>query len=736
MGIGRLQRSLGLILLAACSLMIGVAAEEEPNQEGEGLGWPRTIEHTKGDVVIYQPEIESHDGNKMRIRSAVSVTPKDSTEPIFGVVWANARIATDRDERTIDILDIDVTDVRFPNASDEKKRRFGTFLEEQVEGRELTISLDRVLASLAVAERERQIAEGLNTDPPVILYRNQPSVLVLIDGEPRYGNLDDGKIKKVANSPYTIVQLVKKKEFYLDGGLDWYEAEQVMGPWTVSTKVPKKIAALRPEEAALRAKEAAGDLENRKPPSVIIATEPTELIATDGKPEYASLAETELLFVSNTDNDLLMDVGSQTHYVVLAGRWYSSKSLDGPWSYVVSEKLPADFAKIPPSSPKGDVRVFVAGTDEANEALMDNRIPQTAAVKRGSAILAVSYDGSPEFKKIEGTEMEYAVNTSYSVLKIEGKYWVCNQAVWYVGDAPKGPWEVATYRPDEIDQLPPSNPHYNTKYVYVYESTPTVVYTGYTPGYVGSYTYGGCVVYGTGWHYPSWYGTYYYPHHATWGFNMSYNPWYGWGVGISWTNGPFTVSIGWGGGYGGYYPYHGMWGPGGPHYVPVIPGPGNPWYGGGYRPPGSRPGTGIPATKPGAKPGAGGAASTRPGGATAAARFGGVQDNIYKRPENKGRVADRSKTRPQPSVAKGRPNDVYAGHDGNVYRRGNDGSWSQRQGTGWNKNAGGQTKGLDQSYGSRQRGSTRAKGYGQNRAARGSYGGSMGRARSGGGRRR
>ena len=44
-------------------------------------------------------------------------------------------------------------------------------------------------------------------------------------------------------------------------------------------------------------------------------------------------------------------------------------------------------------------------TDEAREALMDNRIPQTAAVKRGSARLRVTYDGSPKFKPIDGTGM-------------------------------------------------------------------------------------------------------------------------------------------------------------------------------------------------------------------------------------------------------------------------------------------------------------------------------------------
>ena len=34
----------------------------------------------------------------------------------------------------------------------------------------------------------------------------------------------------------------------------------------------------------------------------------------------------------------------------MAGRWFRAKSLDGPWTFATAD-LPADFAKIPASSP-------------------------------------------------------------------------------------------------------------------------------------------------------------------------------------------------------------------------------------------------------------------------------------------------------------------------------------------------------------------------------------------------
>ena len=73
------------------------------------------------------------------------------------------------------------------------------------------------------------------------------------------------------------------------------------------------------------------------------------------------------------------------------------------------------------------------------------------------------------------------------------------------------------------------------KYVYVYDSTPSVVYVGYTPGYVGCYPWGPTVVWGTGYAYRPWYGAYYYPRPVTWGIGVSYNPWTGWSMGFGWS---------------------------------------------------------------------------------------------------------------------------------------------------------------------------------------------------------
>ncbi|MCP3979648.1 MAG: carbohydrate-binding family V/XII [bacterium] len=704
--------ALALVGCLLCGLP-ALAIEDDP-------GWPREITHEKGTVLIYQPHVESLEGDDIRSRAAFSVQLVDSDDdPKFGVLWSEARLVTDRDNRSARVEDLVVTDVRFPDVTEDQIERFMRFVTQRTQGSDLVISLDRVLADLAENEEQREQKDKLGTRPPKIHYSSDPAVLIFIDGDPRYRSIEDGKLKQVANSPYTIVQDPKKKKYYLDGGIEWYEAADALGPWTVTDKPPKKIRKLRPEEEQQAAEEARRSDEAYRAPRVIVSTEPAELIVTDGKAEYSPVEGVELLHVSNAEIDVLLDVATQRHFVVFSGRWYTSKSLEGPWSYVESDDLPDDFVEIPPESDQGDLLVFVAGTRQAREAALDNQIPQTAAVKRGTVRLAIDYDGQPRFKKIDGTGMEYAINTSYSVLKIDGKYWVCHQAVWYVGDKPEGPFAVADFRPDDIDGLPPSNPHYNTKYVDVYDSTPDVVYVGYTSGYVGSYVHGGCVVYGTGWYYTPWYGRYYYPYTSTWGFNMSYNPWYGWGVGVTWSNGPFSITIGGYGGWGGGYPYGGWWGPSGYAYMPVYRG--GPRYG--YTIP-DRWGNG-----PGARPGIDGrpGASTRP---AVSERLGDVQpgarpgvstrtamggENLYNRPANRDRMADRG-GRPQAGPATDRPNNVFAGKDGGVYRRTSEGKWQQRQGSDWKQGGGASRAGLERDYRSRTRGSQRTGSYQGNRA--------------------
>jgi hypothetical protein len=675
------------LVLSLIALAVGLGCAIPTNAAAEDHGWPREIKSPKARILLYEPQLESLEKTTLKERSAISVTPAGKTEPVFGVIWADAQVAIDRDDRTVHFLSIDVTRVRFPGSTPEQEKDLETLLEKEFPKWDLTYSLDRMIAGLEQASKEKSEAEGFKNDPPKVIFADRPTVLVVLDGDPKELPIQGTSLKRVVNTPYFLVSDADDGDYFLGANDFWFKAKEIHGPWKEINSPPKSVAAaLEKEQKQAAARNAGGGAPPQPPattpqpaataekgptPEVIVSTVPAELIVSNGAPKWNPITGTDLLYMSNTDGDVIKELDSQKNYVLLSGRWYRAESFDGPWEFVRPDALPESFASIPERSAAGDVQAHVSGTPQAEEAMVDAQLPQTSAIERSKATTEVTYDGEPQFKAIPKTKIEYAVNTGSEVLKIKGMYYVCEQGVWYVSNTPTGPWAVADSVPDEVQQIPPESPMYNTKYVYVYDSTPDWVYVGYLPGYLGCYPYYNTVVYGTGWYYPGWYGSVYYPHPLTWGFGAHYNSYYGWS---------FGVSFGFGFGYGYGYPYYGYASFGYPYYG--YPYYGYPysygWWGPGgycYRP------THATVTVnnnygPRQPRGDWQHPSHVPRG----------QNNLYKRPGNAPRNAsvphDRGSARPVPPHAANLPNNVYAGRDGNVYRRTNSG-WQRRDPSGW-----------------------------------------------------
>jgi hypothetical protein len=488
--------------------------------------WPWSFTNDEGyKITLFQPTYESLEGNLLKARAAFSVFPPGSDEPVYGAMWAEAILLTNRDNRTFTLESVKVTQVRLPELNDEAKvEALKADVEEILLMQGIEGSMEELLAAVESVAQEQAQAEQLNTAPPKILYADEPTMLIIIDGEPRLMEDEENNVNRVVNTPSLIVQ-PDDKQFYLYGSGFWYKAPKATGPYAYIEKTPKSLKKVQKmiKEQEKEDKEVDRP-EVTSPPKIVVSTEPAEIIVTDGKPEMATIEGSGLLYVKNTENELFMDVEGQQYYVLLSGRWYHSASVNGPWTYVASDQLPEDFAKIPEGSDKDGVLANVAGTKAALDAIMDAQVPQTAKVDRKNASATVNYDGQPQFESIENTSLQYAVNTSSSVLRDGNNYYTVDNGVWFVSNSPNGPWQVATVRPQGIQNIPPDNPMYNVKYVYIYDVTPQYVYVGYTPGYLGTYVLGPTIVYGTGYYYNPWWGTVFYPRPCTWGFNMYYNP--------------------------------------------------------------------------------------------------------------------------------------------------------------------------------------------------------------------
>ena len=693
------------LVLFSFILFVGhiIAQEAEP-----GYSWPKEIETKKGTVTLYQPQLESYKDNILDGRMAISIKPPENNM-IFGAVWFNARISTDTELRTVTLEKMDLVRVHFPELEDQEKvDRFGDLLVEEMESWDIEMSLDRMIASLEEVENLQNISDNINNDPPEIYFRTSATVLISIDGEPKIKTDDNSKLDYIVNTPYFIVKETKKKDYYLRGGSFWYKSKEVLSGWEETKKIPSKIEKFakdnieegEPDSISLTYTEA---------PELIVVTKPSELIMSDGDPEYASIEGTSLLYAANSESDIIMDIDSQNHYVLLGGRWFYSKTLkDGDWKFAEPSDLPSDFVKIPDNSEMSDVRASIPGTPEAKDALLEQSIPQTATVDRKEAKVEVSYDGDPEFEKINGTDISYAVNADKQVLLINGKYYCVEDAIWFVSSKPAGPWEVSDTRPEGLDDIPPECPVYNVKYVYIYDSTPEVIYVGYLPGYTYSYVYGGTVVYGTGYYYQPWYGVYYYPRPVTWGYGVHWNPYTGWG---------FSVGFGYGWIGWGFHPYRrGYWSPRG--------------YRGGYRH-GYRHGY-HRGRRSGFR--AGYRAGQRNSPNIYNNRSNGIRQSGNKGKSQAGKNLN-NKTRPST-----KPNNLYSDRNGNVSQRNQNGSWNQKSNNYSSQRQGQQTQtrpSASQSQQMNRSAQSRSRGT-QNYNSSRSYGGSRagGGSRGGGGRRR
>ena len=125
-------RTIGM--MAAGLFFLVLASGMPAAQETEEQEWPKQIDLDQATILIYQPQIEGFEGDILSSRAAVSVTAASQEEPAFGVIWMDARVTTDRNTRMVEILDVKVTRVRFPEASDDRQKQLAQIVENERAG--------------------------------------------------------------------------------------------------------------------------------------------------------------------------------------------------------------------------------------------------------------------------------------------------------------------------------------------------------------------------------------------------------------------------------------------------------------------------------------------------------------------------------------------------------------------------------------------------------------------------
>jgi hypothetical protein len=676
-------------------------------------GWPRVLQKNGKQLTIYQPQVDSwKDHANLHFRCAISVKTSASKNEKFGVAEIDAQTVTDQAARVVAVIPVK-RDLRFPNTTESEANALRSAVEEvHPFGQAMTVSLDRILAYLDPAEHSVQHAVDLNLDPPKIFYSRKPAILVIFLGEPQFKPVvpDQNDLMFAINTNWDIFYDTAGQRYFLLNQNNWLTASgAVTEKWTTSGSLPAGLSSLPQNDNWNDVRQQVPGNRDKNPPLVLVSNEPAELIVTKGDPSFSPISGTQLMRIANTDAVVFLYSGDKRYYFLVAGRWFRAGSIDGPW-YVASKDLPADFARIPDSDPAAFVKASVPGTTEAKDAVLLASVPSTTSVDVSKpAVVQVSYSGEPKFQTIPDTKVQYAANSTNAVFLVDGGYYCCEQGVWFCGSTATGPWTYCTSVPQAIYTIPPSSPMHNVTYVTVQNSTPSTVVYSQTAGYSGEYVAAtGVLMFGAGMilgaviannhdhYYPP------YPVPYSYGCGARYNYAYGGYYRGAQAYGPYGGA----GAAAAYNPRTGTYSRGAYAYGPAgsasVRQAYNPYtgtmasgrsvttpYGSAgravaYNPTtGARAGAAQVSTPYGS---AGRAAAYNPSTGTAArggyrstdaGSVAGVQTN-----KGSGAVGwDTAKG--QGGAVKTQSGNVYAGKDGNVYKKDSSGNWSTNSGNGW-----------------------------------------------------
>src|SRR5438132_1681012 len=681
------------LLFAITVLAITNLAAKTSNPPADP-GWPRQRTNEKGSLVYYQPQIDAWTNFKeLTFRMAFSLTPKGQKE-IVGVIEAQAQTDVNMDDRSVLLRDFKINELKLPGLDPAKASQVDQAVRSFLPpGHTVVMALDRLVASVEKSQAPTPVQ--VQNNPPEIFVSNTPAILLNIDGEAVRADIAGTNLGFVVNSNFPLF-FEKGGANYLFTGEQWLKSPVLEGPWAPVASLPKDMTKVAndPKWAQMK-KPILSPSAKGKPPTIFYSTKPAEVILFQGQPNYANIPGTQLTVATNTDADLFVYTPTQAYYYLAAGRWFKASDLKGPWTYTTPD-LPPDFANIPENSPAGRVLVSVPGTDEAKDAVLMAQVPTTATVDPKAAEQAkVAYNGNPEFKPIEGTSMEYATNTADKVIKLGDVYYLCLQGVWFMSPNATGPWTTANSVPKEIYTIPPSSPVYNVTYVTQSTTPEGTLQSSYTAGYLGTFITGAAVgailASGTGYYYPPYYGypvggyPVYHPYAATYGVGAYYNTY----------PGAYGAAKGVYGPYGGaaagaaYNPYTGTYARGATAYGP---------YGSQSVAQAYNPYTGTyAATHQGSNAYSSWGQSVVSNGNKSAytQHYSNANGTVATAQGSQGGKAAASSTKyGDTAAAKTSSGNMYATHDGNVYKNTGSG-WSSYDNGNWNsvnKNAQDQAK--------------------------------------------
>ena len=667
-----------------CVLVLTLMLTMSARAWAQDPGWPRQLVKPGGKLIVYQPQVDEWTNfNDITWRQAFQLTPTGGSE-IVGAASFEGTTEVNTQSHTVFMFNIRTLNTYFPEKDTATSAQLDQLLRSFVP-QTYNASLDRLIAYLPKPQSVQTVT--LRNDPPFIFVSYSPAILLGVDGEPVLSEIPKTDLKFVVNTVWPLFFDKNNSQYYLLLNNIWLTAGDLHGPWSRVMKLSKAFEKVPDSGKFADMKRAVPppQVANAIVPQVFYSQFPAEVILFEGRPTYTAIPGTQLVYANNTDSPVFVYGATQTYYYLAAGRWFSAQSLTGPWTFA-SLSLPPDFANIPLTSPASAILASVPGTSQAKDAVLIAQIPTVMELNPATAAAhaKVDYTGNPQFAPIEGTTLQYATNTPDKVIRVGDLYYLCLQSVWFMSATPQGPWTTASSVPQLIYTIPPSSPVYNVTYVTQVTTSNGNVQSSYTAGYLGAFVMGAAVgaivANGSGYYYPPYIGypaygyPVYHPYPACYGaYGTSY---------YHTSTGAYGVSQTAYGAYGSatrtasYNPYTGT----STRTASTSTAYGKQTVGQAYNPyTGS-----YGATHQGSSPTAQwGSSYVSQGNKSAYAQHYSTANGTVASAKGSqgGKAAGTSTAYGNTAVGKSSNGDMYAGHDGNVYKNTGSG-WQKSNGSG------------------------------------------------------
>ena len=227
-------------LRVLCALTICVVPALAQNAAISSNGWPKELSAGGSRLVVYQPQAESWKDGELRTRSVVMISDAGG-KPRYGTITLSAHTKEDQEQGTVTLEGLEVVSGDFPSSTSDQERALGEVRKHLAEWPR-TMSLDRLRSEVGIADAEKAgDAVPLKDSPGKVIFSPRRAVLIQVDGDRVFREVEGTKYKRVINTPALILQDTSDQRLYLDGDGRWMTATALEGPWSEAQPAPAAL---------------------------------------------------------------------------------------------------------------------------------------------------------------------------------------------------------------------------------------------------------------------------------------------------------------------------------------------------------------------------------------------------------------------------------------------------------------------------------------------------------------